>query len=263
MARLYPLFSGSKGNCYYISQQDKGILVDAGRNAKQIELALQKNELNAKSIQGIFITHEHSDHVSGLRVFASRYGINVYSSKGTLEALDNKGFLTEKFKSYIIGDGGVETAGMHIARFTTSHDCSESVGYIIETSDGSKVSIATDTGCVTPEMQVAVEQSKVVVLESNHDVNMLLNGEYPYMLKRRILSDKGHLSNETCSQMLPGLVKRGATRFLLAHLSQENNMPYIALQSALCALEEQGMQRNIDFTLDVAKSETDGKSIIF
>lgn len=263
MARVYPLFSGSKGNCYYIGSGGKGILLDAGRSAKQIELALHQNELDIKSVEGIFITHEHTDHVSGLRVLASRYGINVYGSQGTLEALDNAGILNEKYKSYVIGSGGVETAGMHISRFNTSHDCSESVGYTVKADDDSSLSLVTDTGCVTPEMMQNIEKSNVVVIESNHDVNMLLNGGYPYMLKRRILSDKGHLSNECCAGLLPRLVKGGSTRFLLAHLSQENNMPTIAMQSALCVLEQQGMKRNMDFTLDVARAETDGSSIVF
>lgn len=263
MARVYPLFSGSKGNSYYISQAGRGILIDAGRSAKQIELAMANNELNMKDVEGIFITHEHSDHVSGVRVLASRYGINVYGSKGTLEALDENGVLTEKFSSYVIGTGGVETAGMHITPFSISHDCREGFGYVVETNESRKLVLATDTGCVTDQMQDAIITGDVVILESNHDVNMLLNGIYPYVLKRRILSDTGHLSNEVCSTLLPSLVKSGATRFLLAHLSQENNMPSIALQSALCELESSGMQRNVDFTLEVAKSETDGSSIVF
>lgn len=263
MARLYPLFSGSKGNCYYISNGGRGILIDAGRSAKQIENALHDNGLDIKNVDGIFITHEHRDHISGLRVLASRYGINVYASRGTLECLDEQGVLTEKFKSYVIGEGGASAAGMYISRFDTSHDCRESVGYTIETSDMRRISIVTDTGCITEDIKKSILKSDVVVMESNHDVNMLLNGEYPYMLKRRILSDKGHLSNDTCSDILPSLVKSGSTRFLLAHLSEKNNMPSIALQSAVCSLHERQMKRNIDFTIDVAKEVTDGSSIVF
>lgn len=263
MARLYPLFSGSKGNCYYLTSGGKGILIDAGRSAKQIENAMKDNELDIKDVCGIFITHEHSDHISGLRVLASRYSINVYSSKGTLDYLNNAGILTDKYNSYVIGTAGVETAGMLVKSFRTSHDCCESVGYSVETPDGRKFAIATDTGCLTDEIINSINGCDVVAIESNHDVNMLLNGVYPYPLKRRILSDVGHLSNETCSGILPRLVKSGTTRFVLAHLSRENNMPRIAQQSALCSLQENGMKQNIDFTLDIAKEVTMGESIVF
>lgn len=263
MARVYPLFSGSKGNCYYVTTGGKGILIDAGRTAKQIEQALKDNSIDAKNIEGIFITHEHTDHIKGVRVFASRYGINVYATEGTLQKMDMGGHLVpEKYSSYII-NSGANVAGMTVKPFATSHDCAESVGYIIETPDNRKLAIATDTGCITDEMATALKGSDVVVIESNHDVNMLLNGVYPYMLKRRILSDCGHLSNETCAEFLPKLVRSGSTRFLLAHLSQENNMPQIALQSARCSLQQYNMKENTDYTIDVAREATNGSYIIF
>jgi len=263
MSRVYPLFSGSKGNCYYVTAGGKGILIDAGRTAKQIEQALKDNSIDVESVEGIFITHEHIDHIKGVRVLASRYGINVYATKGTLQQMDAQGHLTpEKFKSYII-NSGAEAAGMTVRTFATSHDCAESVGYVVETPDGRKLAIATDTGCVTPEMEQSLTGSDVVIIESNHDVNMLLNGSYPYMLKRRILSNSGHLSNETCSDLLPQLVRSGSTRLMLAHLSEENNMPHIALESARCSLRQHGMQENSDYTIGVAKEATDGSCIIF
>lgn len=263
MARLYPLFSGSKGNCYYLTCSGKGILIDAGRSAKQIETAMKNNDLDIKDVCGIFITHEHSDHINGLRVLASRYGINVYSSQGTLEYLDKAGILTNKYNSYVLGSRGAETAGMLIKSFRTSHDCCESVGYTVETPDSRKFAIVTDTGRLTDEIISSIKGCDVIVIESNHDVNMLLNGVYPYQLKRRILSDFGHLSNEACSGVLPQLVEGGTTRFVLAHLSGENNMPHIAKQSALCALQERGMKQNLDFTLDIAKEVNTGESIVF
>ena len=263
MARVYPLFSGSKGNCYYITTGGKGILIDAGRTAKQIEQALHTNNLDPKNIEGIFITHEHTDHIKGVRVFASRYGINVYASQGTLQQMDQQGHFTpEKFNSYII-NSGAEAGGMIIKPFQISHDCAEGLGYVIETPDNRKLAIATDTGYLSDEVKEALKGSDVVIIESNHDVNMLLNGSYPYMLKRRILSNIGHLSNETCAEFLPHLIRSGTTRLLLAHLSQENNMPQIALESARCSLQQKGMKESTDYTLDVAKEVTDGSCIIF
>ena len=263
MARVYPLFSGSKGNCYYVTTGGKGILIDAGRTAKQLEQALQANNLDPKNIEGIFITHEHTDHIKGVRVFASRYGINVYGSQGTLQQMDQQGHLTpEKFNSYII-NSGAEAGGMIVKPFQISHDCAEGLGYIVQTPDNRKLAIATDTGYLSDDVKTAIKGSDVVIIESNHDVNMLLNGSYPYMLKRRILSNIGHLSNETCSEFLPHLVRSGTTRLLLAHLSQENNMPQIALESARCSLQQKGLKESTDYTLDVAKEVTDGSCIIF
>ena len=263
MSRVYPLFSGSKGNCYYVTAGGKGILIDAGRTAKQIEKALSDNSIDVKNIEGIFVTHEHIDHIKGVRVLASRYGINVYATRGTLEQMDAQGHLApEKFNSYIINKGA-EAAGIKVTSFVTSHDCAESVGYVAEMPDGRKFAVATDTGCVTPEMERALLGCDVVAIESNHDVNMLLNGVYPYMLKRRILSDSGHLSNEVCSGLLPRLVRKGSTRLLLAHLSEENNMPHIALESARCTLSQCGMKENDDYTLEAAHTVTDGSCIIF
>lgn len=263
MARVYPLFSGSKGNCYYVTTGGKGILIDAGRTAKQIERALKDNSIDVKSIEGIFITHEHSDHIKGVRVLASRYGINVYGTQGTLQQMDcQKHLVPEKFSSYII-NSGASVAGMTIKPFKTSHDCAEGVGYVIETPDNRKLALATDTGYITPQMKDAIMGSDVVIIESNHDVNMLLNGIYPYTLKRRILSKNGHLSNESCAEFLPELVRSGSTRLLLAHLSQENNMPQIALESAKCALSQRGIKEGCDYTIGVAKEVTDGSCIIF
>ncbi|MEE1282198.1 MAG: MBL fold metallo-hydrolase, partial [Acutalibacteraceae bacterium] len=156
-----------------------------------------------------------------------------------------------------------EAGGMIIKPFQISHDCAEGLGYVIETPDNRKLAIATDTGYLSNEVKEALKGSDVVIIESNHDVNMLLNGSYPYMLKRRILSNIGHLSNETCSEFLPHLIRSGTTRLLLAHLSQENNMPQIALESARCCLQQKGMKESTDYTLDVAKEVTDGSCIIF
>ena len=155
MAKIYPLFSGSKGNSYYITSSGRGILIDAGRSARQIEKALSDNSIDPKSIEGICVTHEHSDHIRGVRVLASKYGINVYATQGTLQSMEMSGNLSpEKFSSYII-NSGAEAAGMRIKPFRISHDCAEGVGYTVETSDGRKVALATDTGLITEEIKHA------------------------------------------------------------------------------------------------------------
>ena len=263
MPRLCPLFSGSSGNSYYIGSAESGILIDAGKSAKQIETALKDNELDIKNVKAIFVTHEHSDHAQGLRVLASRYKIKVYSSGGTISALYEKELINGRVDISPITLDGLETNDMKITPFRISHDCCEGFGYIVETSDGRKTAFATDTGYISNDMKAVLKGCDTIVIESNHDVGMLQNGAYPYILKRRILSDIGHLSNESCANVLTDLVKSGATRFVLAHLSRENNIPELALQTSLCTLQTNGMKQNIDFKLSVAPVANTSGSIIF
>lgn len=265
MARFCPLFSGSGGNSYYIGSSEKGILIDAGRSAKQLEIMLQKCQIDISAIKAIFITHEHSDHIKGLRVFASRYGFPVYASSGTLEALNDMGCLNDsKFKSFRIDSKGMDCAGLSVKPFKTSHDSAESMGYRVKTSDGRKVTICTDVGYLSDEVHNNLCGSDMAVLESNHDVGMLENGPYPYTLKRRILSETGHLSNADCAAELCELTKSGTTRFVLVHLSEHNNTPELAFQTSLCSLSLLGLKKGTDFELYVAPKENSfGKSIYF
>ncbi len=264
MARFCPLFSGSSGNSYYIGSANEGILIDAGRSAKQISNMLDNCQIDVEAIRGIFITHEHSDHVSGLRVFASRYHIPVYASSGTLSQLESMNCLNNKFTSKAIGSEWVTCGGMMVRAFPISHDSAECVGYRIKTKDGRQIALSTDLGYMSDDVRNNLNGADMIVLESNHDVGMLENGPYPYPLKRRILSKTGHLSNDDCSAELCGFVKSGSTRFMLAHLSKENNTPDLAYQTALCALEMSGMKQGRDFELYVApRQNSQGRMVIF
>lgn len=262
MAKLVPLFSGSQGNSCYISSGGKGILIDAGRSAKQLTAALQSNNIDISTIQAIFVTHEHTDHVKGVRVFANKYKIPVYSSLGTYRAMLRGKYVDEKTECRIIPEDGVDLDTMHVDSFLTSHDCEESNGFRV-TTGSSKFALATDLGYISDEVAQGLYGCEAVVIESNHDVRMLQMGPYPYLLKRRILSDTGHLSNGSCAHFLPELVKKGTTRFVLAHLSRENNMPEIAYAESVNELSSNGMAVDSDFTMMVAPVETDGSSIIF
>lgn len=252
MSKVCQLFSGSTGNSTYIGCGQGGILVDAGVSCKRLTAALDEIGVDPKSLQGIFLTHEHTDHIKGVRVFASRFGIPVFGSQGTMCALEKQGLLTDGYDAYILDLPTLAVGDFEITTFATSHDTPESVGYRVALPDGNIVSVCTDLGFVSERVREGIAGSNALVMESNHDVNMLKTGPYPYHLKERVLSRRGHLSNADCAAELPNLVKNGTTRLILAHLSQENNLPLLAKRTALAALKAQGMEENKDFLLQVA-----------
>ena len=252
--KLVSLASGSKGNSTLILSNSTAILVDAGVSYTRIASELVPFGLKPSDIDGVVVTHEHSDHISGLRVFASKYHIPVFASKGTLGALESMGILNDKYPAYTIEDT-LELAGMHVNAFRTPHDCAESFGYRIEAEDGHTVTVATDIGHITPEVEENLHGTDLAVIESNHDIGMLRTGPYPYSLKRRILSDFGHLSNTACADLLPELFEDGTKHFLLAHLSRENNTPDIARQTAVCGMQMAGVENAEDYILQVAPIE--------
>lgn len=252
MARFCPLFSGSKGNCTYIGAANSGILVDAGVSARRIVKALQERDIEPSSVAAVFVTHEHTDHVMGLRALVKRFGYKIYASAGTLKALYEKQILEGNCRFEEVPENGVAAADLFVTAFRTSHDSRESTGFRVCTRDGRTLAVATDTGCMTAAVRHALRGCDLALIESNHDVNMLENGVYPYYLKQRILCDTGHLSNDCCAAELPELAMSGMTRFVLAHLSLENNRPELAYNTALGALSRAGMVSGRDFLLSVA-----------
>lgn len=262
MAKFVTLYSSSSGNSYYIGSSGQAVLIDAGRSCKQIEQAMAINNLDMKSVRAVFVTHEHTDHCAGLKVLAARYGFTVYASEGTLLALEKADRLSSRFNADVI-ENKVSLGDMLIERTDTPHDAAESCAYSVTTADGSRATVATDMGIMLPTVREAISRSTLAVIESNHDVDMLRSGAYPYILKKRILSDKGHLSNIACANELPALVKNGVVRLVLGHLSKENNTPELAYNTSVQALNKAGMRVGIDYTLEVADSETKGKSILF
>ena len=226
MAKFLSLFSGSSGNSTYIGDGDSGILIDAGRTAKQLADALQAREIDPAGIGALFITHEHVDHGQGIRVFASKYNVPVYATEGTIKGLWQKGYVNEKTALHVM-ENEVQIGSLTVSAFATSHDTYEPCGFTVRTGDERKATVCTDTGILTEESKQALEGSDLVLLESNHELNMLLNGPYPYPLKMRVSGAKGHLSNDDCARELVKLVESGTTRLFLGHLSRENNTPEI------------------------------------
>lgn len=257
MARFCSLFSSSSGNSTFISSASTSILVDAGVSAKRMVKALTDREIDPKTIGGIFITHEHIDHVNAVRILATNNGIPVYATEGTLEALEKSGVLNGKFPVNVMPEEGVAVGDLFIKSFKTPHDSRESCGYTITLPDGQKAAIATDIGHTTEEIMQNLKGSGLVMLESNHDEGMLRNGPYPYYLKRRILSDVGHLSNNACAEAVTELLKSGTVRFFLGHLSRDNNFPALAYETSASALKTIGAVEGRDFFLEVNKIEND------
>ncbi len=262
MAKFLSLFSGSSGNSTYIGDGESGILIDAGRTAKQLAEALSAREIDPAGIGALFITHEHVDHGQGIRVFASKYNVPVYATEGTIKGLRQKGYVNEKTELHVM-EQEVQIGSLTVSYFATSHDTYEPCGYTVRTGDERKATVCTDTGVLTDESKTALIGSDLVLLESNHELNMLLNGPYPYPLKMRVSGAKGHLSNDDCARELVKLVESGTTRLFLGHLSRENNTPEIARQTALAALQIAGMREGFDFTLGVCPPANTKKAVIF
>ena len=261
MAKACQLFSGSSGNSIYIGSGNGGVLVDIGVSAKRCEIALGRIGVDPKSIRAIFVTHEHHDHVSGVRVFASKHKIPVFASPETLEEMRRAQIINEKVDVYEI-DRFFELDGIKAEAFRNSHDSVSCLGYKFTLSDGRKISVCTDTGYVTDDAKITLAGADMIFLESNHEISMLENGPYPYILKKRILSAKGHLSNFAAGEFAKELLQGGTTRFVLSHLSKENNVPEIARQSAIAALAEIGAKENADYRLYVSAPENNGGLIV-
>lgn len=262
MTTFCPLFSSSKGNSIYIGASDGGILIDCGRSCRQVEAALHNIGVAPDSIRAVFVTHEHTDHINGLRVFASKYGARVYASGGTLEALDDMQILNGKFDAFTLNTQGTDVGSLFVKAFRTSHDARESCGYVVAAESGERVAIATDLGVMTDTVRTAITGCETVLVESNHDVRMLENNpQYPYPLKKRILGERGHLSNEVCAETVCDLVKNGTKHIFLGHLSEQNNLPALAYRVTASELEAQGAVENSDYTLQVAKPVWDAKAV--
>lgn len=260
MAKACQLFSGSSGNSIFISYRETKILVDAGVSAKRIENALSQIGENASELSAIFVTHEHSDHIAGIRVLASRYHIPVFAEKKVLSKMISSGAVNDKVEADEIAEN-MELGGIEIAPFYNSHDSASCVGYRFNLG-GKSISVCTDTGYITKDAREKLLGTDMIFLESNHEVSMLMNGTYPYILKQRILSDNGHLSNETASEFAKELVNSGTTRLVLAHLSRENNHPEIAKQTTVSALSSAGLKQEEDYLLSVSKIENQERPMI-
>ena len=232
--------SGSSGNCSVVTDGKVNILIDAGISLRRVTAGLRTLGLTPGDLDGVLVTHEHSDHVSGLPMLLKHSGLPVYATRTTANRL--RGMLpgTEEYLVEIAPGAGFDLGDIEVTAFPTPHDSADSVGYRLE--NGTALGFATDTGCVTDEMLGGLMGTDTAVIEANHDVEMLRWGRYPVYLKRRILSDTGHLSNDNCGKLAKTLAENGTRRIIIGHLSKENNTPDTArrtVQNALCGCDAQ------------------------
>lgn len=252
MATFFTIASSSAGNSEYIGACGRGILLDCGISCRSLVNALKSREIEPETLSGILVTHEHTDHIKGLKVFLKHYDIPVYATAPVLEYLAEYGLVPKTAELREVDNRELVLGGMLVKPFATSHDSVGSRGYRIETPDNRRITVCTDTGYLTPEADEHLLGSDAVLIESNYDKSMLMAGSYPYPLKKRIDSRLGHLSNTECAAFLPQLVKSGATRIVLGHLSRENNMPELAEQTSVSELSLSGMRRSDDYVLFTA-----------
>ena len=251
--------SSSSGNSYIIEADGHVLILDVGLTARSINEALSELGVKPEEVEAVLITHEHIDHVRSVRAVARRCcNARVYASRGTI--LHTPGFAhVDESRICPVGEGEIiELDGLTISTFPLSHDAAEPLGFTVEAC-GEKLAVVTDTGVVTDEIYEAVRDADMLVFESNHDVDMLLFGEYPYKVKVRIKSDYGHLSNDYAAEVLTRILAERESddplRIMLAHLSFNNNMPLFARQTIEDALSAAGFHRGTDYLLEIAARE--------
>lgn len=234
--RVSVLSSGSKGNTTYIESKNAKILIDVGNTAKYIKEKLEDIGVEPKELDAVLITHTHIDHVKGLKVFEKKYNIPVYLTDIMLKSLD---FIDK----YVLLDDEFDIKDIHINSIKTSHDAPDSRGYVLSSENKSVVYI-TDTGYINKKYFDILKNRNLYIMESNHDVEMLNNGNYPFSLRQRILSDKGHLSNYDSAKYLCSFIGDNTKYVLLAHLSEDNNTEELAYETLVSRMNKNNIHIN-------------------
>ncbi len=236
--KLCILASGSKGNSIFISNSRESLLFDAGLSGKEIERRMQSRQLDPKLLTGIVVSHEHSDHIRGVGILSRRYKIPVYMTPKTAQAASRQIGTPHQIRHFTCGKS-FEIDGLLIRPFSTSHDAEDPAGFTVS-HGGRKIGIATDLGVATGMVKEHLKNCKILVLEANHDMEMLINGPYPWHLKQRIKGRNGHLSNQDSCNLLEQVLHNELTGVILAHLSEQNNHPEKALKALKKAVNGNG-----------------------
>lgn len=256
--RMCSIASGSSGNCIYIGSDNHHILIDAGISGKRVEAGLKDLGLSGSDLDGILLTHEHSDHIKGLGVIARKYGLPIYATPGTVAAVKSMSGLGKIDAGLFVeihGDQDFQIGDLAISPFYISHDAAEPVAYRVACGE-KKMAVATDLGVYTDYTVEHLKGLDALLLEANHDIHMLQVGGYPYYLKQRISGDLGHLSNETAGKLLCEVLHDDLKAIMLGHLSKENNYAELAYETVrLEMLLGDTPYKPDDFPLSVASRE--------
>jgi len=251
------LFSGSSGNCQYIKTENTTILVDAGLSGKKIQQEIVNIGEDPKKVDAIFITHEHVDHIQGAGIMSRRLNVPIYANRKTWEAMGT--YIGDiKSENIKILDECAEVGDLSIMPFDISHDAAHPVGYNIFYKN-KKISLVTDTGCTNDLIINSIMDSDLLLVESNHDEDMVLIGPYPWTLKRRVLGEFGHMSNDTAGSLISRVVRRGTEIVLLGHLSKENNFPQLAYKTVENILKENFIDVNPGICLEMTYRDKSSK----
>lgn len=257
--KLCSIASGSSGNCIYIGSEDTHLLVDTGISTKRINEGLHAIGIKGDELEGILITHEHSDHIQGLGVFSRKYGIPIYATKGTIQGINkcsSLGKMPEGLLHEVMVDEPFYLGDLHIKPFSISHDANEPAGFRVEHGEKA-VAIATDLGEYTDYTVGNLKNLDAVLIEANHDIHMLEVGSYPYYLKQRVLGKQGHLSNELSGRLLCDILHDDLQCVILGHLSKENNYAQLAYETVKLEVTMGDNQyKGEDLPMFVAKRDT-------
>lgn len=258
--RLCSIASGSSGNCIYVGSKNTHLLVDTGISKKRIIERLNKLDIDACDLDGILITHEHIDHIKGLGVMNRAFNIPMYCTNDTFKAMKNVKSIGEiDFSNFHIIDANDDflIGDINVQSIATSHDSSDSCIYRFNHCNNS-VAVVTDLGTYDEKIINKLKNLNAMLLEANHDIKMLEVGPYPYMLKQRVASDKGHLSNEQAGEFLNKIINPNLERIYLGHLSKDNNFPELALETVKCEItyDDSHEFKGEEINIKVAERET-------
>lgn len=254
--RLCSIASGSSGNCIYVGSEATHLLVDVGISGKRTEAGLKELDVSPRDLDGILITHEHADHIAGIGVLARKYEVPIYATPGTIKAIkecSSVGQIDEGLFVEVQADKKLTIKDIVVNPMRISHDAAEPVAYRFGYGS-KKVAICTDLGVYNDYTVECLKGMDALLIEANHDVNMLQVGPYPYYLKQRILGDRGHLSNENSGKLLSRILHDKLNTIVLGHLSKENNLPELAYEAVRMEITlGENPYKAEDFEIQVAK----------
>ena len=256
MLRFVSFGSGSSGNCYFLYTETDGLIIDIGVGLRTLKKQFTDYGLSLSKVCYVLITHDHADHIKSVGSISHEYHLPVYATQLVHQGIDRNYCVQRKLdpsmKKKIVAGEPFMLGSFRITPFSVPHDASENIGYMIE-AEGVHFCIITYAGCVTDEMKQFISQSDYLVIEANHDVEMLQDGPYPQYLKNRILSNNGHLSNTDCATALSENMTERLKYVWLCHLSEENNHPELARKTVECVLRQYGIVAGKDFQLEILK----------